>query len=211
MNKTDLVNAVAATGLSKKDADAAVKAVFDSITEALKNGEKVVIFGFKPFKAYPTSFRLALAGRTHGLLSTVIADHPIFRDLPHEGFCSWQFSELLTGGKSIVLEGGKKNDLPIVEIIPTHKNHVNQGSLFEYNALGGKLLVCSFNFKDSDPAAAWLKNEIVKYALSEEFEPKNTIDGDDLHALINRDEITVVANPNAAFNPNDKTAVRKKK
>ena len=54
-------------------------------------------------------------------------------------------------------------------------------------------------------------NEIVKYALSEEFEPKNTIDGDDLHALINRDEITVVANPNAAFNPNDKTAVRNKK
>ena len=34
---------------------------------------------------------------------------------------------------------------------------------------------------------------------------------DDLHALINRDEITVVANPNAAFNPNDKTAVRNKK
>ena len=183
----------------------------ETLVSALKNGEKVVIFGFKPFKAYPTSFRLALAGRTHGLLSTVIADHPIFRDLPHEGFCSWQFSELLTGGKSIVLEGGKKNDLPIVEIIPTHKNHVNQGSLFEYNALGGKLLVCGFNFKDSDPAAAWLKNEIVKYALSEDFEPKNTIDGDDLHALINRDEVTVVANSNAAFNPNDKTAVRKKK
>ena len=43
MNKTELVNAVAAKGLSKKDADVAVKVVFESITEALKNGEKVKI------------------------------------------------------------------------------------------------------------------------------------------------------------------------
>ncbi len=181
-----------------------------TLVSALENGEKVVIFGDKPFKSYPTSFRLALAGRTWGLLSTVIADHPIFRDLPHEGFCSWQFSELLKSGSSIVLEGGKKNDIPIVEIIPTHKNHVNQGALFEYNALGGKLLVCGFRFRESDPAAVWLKNEIIKYAMSEEFEPKNTIDGDDLHAIINREEVTVISNSNAAFNPNDKTAVRKK-
>ncbi len=183
----------------------------ETLLSALENGEKVVLFGAKPFKSYPTSFRLALAGRTHGLLSTVIADHPIFRDLPHEGFCSWQFSELMRGGKSIVLEGGKKNDIPIVEIIPTHKNHVNQGSLFEYNALGGKLIVCGFNFRENDPAACWLKNEIIKYAMGDEFEPKNTIDREDLNALIDREEVTWVGNSNAAFNPNDKTAVRIKK
>ena len=116
----------------------------------------------------------------------------------------------MKGGKSIVLEGGKKNDIPIVEIIPTHKNHVNQGSLFEYNALGGKLLVCGFNFRESDPAACWLKNEIIKYVSSDEFEPKNTIDREDLNALIDREEVTWIGNSNAAFNPNDKTAIRKK-
>jgi len=41
-NKQELVDSVAkATGLTKKDATAAVDAVFTSIEEALKNGEKV--------------------------------------------------------------------------------------------------------------------------------------------------------------------------
>ena len=39
MNKTDLVNAVAAAGFTKKDADKAVAAVFDAIAGALAKGE----------------------------------------------------------------------------------------------------------------------------------------------------------------------------
>ena len=49
MNKTDLVNAVAKAGFSKKDADTAINAVFDSITDALKNGDKVQLVGFGTF------------------------------------------------------------------------------------------------------------------------------------------------------------------
>ncbi|HZG60279.1 MAG TPA: HU family DNA-binding protein [Anoxybacillus sp.] len=51
MNKTDLINSVAeASGLSKKDATKAVDAVFESITEALKNGDKVQLIGFGNFE-----------------------------------------------------------------------------------------------------------------------------------------------------------------
>ena len=51
MNKTELINAVAETsGLSKKDATKAVDAVFESITEALKNGDKVQLIGFGNFE-----------------------------------------------------------------------------------------------------------------------------------------------------------------
>ena len=47
MNKTDLVNAVAAeTGFTKKDAEKAVASVLDQITEALKAGDKVQLVGF---------------------------------------------------------------------------------------------------------------------------------------------------------------------
>lgn len=45
-NKAELVNNVAAeTGLTKKDATAAVDAVFSSIEKALANGEKVQLIG----------------------------------------------------------------------------------------------------------------------------------------------------------------------
>ena len=50
MNKTELVAAVAAKAeLSKKDAEAAVNAVFDSVKDALAEGDKVSLIGFGTF------------------------------------------------------------------------------------------------------------------------------------------------------------------
>jgi len=49
-NKNDLVAAVAeSTGLSKTDAAAAVDAVFQAITNALKEGDEVRLVGFGTF------------------------------------------------------------------------------------------------------------------------------------------------------------------
>ena len=51
MNKTELINAVAeASELSKKDATKAVDAVFESILDALKGGDKVQLIGFGNFE-----------------------------------------------------------------------------------------------------------------------------------------------------------------
>ena len=51
MNKTELVAAIAANAeLSKKDAEKALKAVIDAITDELKNGGKVQLVGFGTFE-----------------------------------------------------------------------------------------------------------------------------------------------------------------
>lgn len=49
MNKTDLVNAIAAQGLSKADSKKALDAALDAISGALKEGDKVAILGFGTF------------------------------------------------------------------------------------------------------------------------------------------------------------------
>ena len=50
-NKADLVDKVAdKTGLTKKDSNAAVEAVFDSIQEFLAEEEKVQLIGFGTFE-----------------------------------------------------------------------------------------------------------------------------------------------------------------
>ena len=49
INKPDLVNAIAATGLSKADSKQALDAVIDAISGALKEGDKVAILGFGTF------------------------------------------------------------------------------------------------------------------------------------------------------------------
>ena len=51
LSTKDVIAAVAeGTGLSKKDADAAVKKVFDYLSEQMANGEKVSITGFGSFE-----------------------------------------------------------------------------------------------------------------------------------------------------------------
>lgn len=49
MNKTDLVNAIAAEGLSKADSKKALDAVLNAISGAVKAGDKVAILGFGTF------------------------------------------------------------------------------------------------------------------------------------------------------------------
>ena len=61
MNKTELVAAMAKeTNLSKKDAEAALKAFIDVVSEELKKGEKVQLVGFGTFEV---SERAAREGR----------------------------------------------------------------------------------------------------------------------------------------------------
>ncbi len=61
MNRTELVAAIAEkAGISKKDSEAALKAFIDTVTEELKNGEKVQLVGFGTFEV---SERAAREGR----------------------------------------------------------------------------------------------------------------------------------------------------
>lgn len=61
MNKTELVAAMAEqTNLSKKDAEATLKAFIDVVSEELKKGEKVQLVGFGTFEV---SERAAREGR----------------------------------------------------------------------------------------------------------------------------------------------------
>ena len=61
MNKTELIAAVAEKAeISKKDAEKAVKALVDTITEEMVKGEKVQLVGFGTFEV---SERAAREGR----------------------------------------------------------------------------------------------------------------------------------------------------
>ncbi|MCR4748953.1 MAG: HU family DNA-binding protein [Lachnospiraceae bacterium] len=61
MNKTELVAAMAEkAGISKKDAEAALKAFTDTVSSELKKGEKIQLVGFGTFE---TSVRAAREGR----------------------------------------------------------------------------------------------------------------------------------------------------
>ena len=65
MTKSQLIDAVAKkTGLKKKDAEAAVTAVVEGITEALVEGEKVQLVGFGTFEVKTRAARTGINPHT---------------------------------------------------------------------------------------------------------------------------------------------------
>ncbi len=65
MNKNELVASVAEKAeISKKDAEAAVKAVTEAITEALAEGDKVALVGFGTFSVKERAARTGINPRT---------------------------------------------------------------------------------------------------------------------------------------------------
>jgi DNA-binding protein HU-beta len=80
MTKVELVNAVAEkAGLTKKDADKAVAAVFAAITDSLKKGDKVQLIGFGTFEVRKRAARTGLNPRTKETIKIAATKVPAFK------------------------------------------------------------------------------------------------------------------------------------
>ena len=80
MNKTELVAAVAEKAeISKKDADSAVKAVIESIIEAVASKDKVQIVGFGTFEARERKEKIGKNPRTGEEIKIAASVVPAFK------------------------------------------------------------------------------------------------------------------------------------
>ena len=80
MNKSELVAAVAGkTELSKKDAEAAVRALVDVITEELAKGEKVQLVGFGTFEVAERAARTGVNLQTKKKIKIPASKAPKFK------------------------------------------------------------------------------------------------------------------------------------
>ncbi len=80
MNKTELVEAVAqSSNLSKADAQRAVDAVIDSITEALAKGEQVSVVGFGTFLVRERAARTGRNPQTGATIEIAASKVPAFK------------------------------------------------------------------------------------------------------------------------------------
>ncbi len=80
MNKTELVAAIAdEAGLSKKDAEKALKAFTDVVTEELKKGEKVQLVGFGTFEVSERAAREGRNPQTGAAMKIAASKAPKFK------------------------------------------------------------------------------------------------------------------------------------
>ena len=80
MTKADLVNAIAEkSGLSKADAEKALKAFTSAVTKALKAGEKVSLVGFGTFSVGQRAARTGKNPQTGAKIKIPAAKTPKFK------------------------------------------------------------------------------------------------------------------------------------
>ncbi|MCX5644185.1 MAG: hypothetical protein NTZ17_05800 [Phycisphaerae bacterium] len=112
--------------------------------------------------------------------------HPALKAMPTEGWCDLQFYDLVQGGKAILLDQTHVTGEPIVRMIDTPQRLTRKALLFETKVGPGRLLVSGFNFSAAvpagDPAAAYCLDELIRYTMSDEFQPGAGIAPEDLRA-----------------------------
>lgn len=80
MNKTELINAVAEEAqFTKKDSTKVVEAVFNTIEDALRNGEEVNIIGFGKFSVRDRAARKGRNPQTGDEIDIAASKAPAFK------------------------------------------------------------------------------------------------------------------------------------
>lgn len=80
MNKAELISAVAdKASISKKDAEKVVTSVIDSISDALKKGDKVQLVGFGTFEVKQRAARKGLNPLTKQPINIAASKAPVFK------------------------------------------------------------------------------------------------------------------------------------
>lgn len=79
MNKTDLINVVAAeTSVSKKDVEAVINASIAAVSSALKEGDKVQLIGFGTFEVKEVAAREGRNPKTGESITIEASKKPAF-------------------------------------------------------------------------------------------------------------------------------------
>ena len=80
MTKAELVSAIAErTEFTKKDSEIALAAVLESITDALKNGEKIALVGFGTFEVRARAARQGINPQTKKKIKIPATKVPAFK------------------------------------------------------------------------------------------------------------------------------------
>ena len=80
MNKTELVAAIAEkAGISKKDADKALAAFLETVTDEMKKGEKIQLVGFGTFEVRERAERTGINPQTTQTIKIAASKNPVFK------------------------------------------------------------------------------------------------------------------------------------
>lgn len=115
---------------------------------------------------------------------TIILDHPMLGDLPHEGFADLQFFRMITDAPPLELEPlGLNSGDPVIRVLHSYPVCHPLGYLIERRLGKGGLILSALNLDQSLPEARYLLAQICGYAPSKDFDPPIALDDRSLTAI----------------------------
>ncbi len=113
--------------------------------------------------------------KTLGLLCD--PEHSLFEQFPNEGYCDWQWWDIVNNSPAMILNDLPADFLPLVQ--PVDDFHYNRklGTIFEGRVGEGRLLVCVYPLleRQDKPACRQLYAALLEYASDDKFQPERTI------------------------------------
>jgi len=92
-----------------------------------------------------------------GQNGTVIRDHPLLGDFPHEGFADLPFFRIIDGAPPLALEPfGLNDEDPIVRVIHRYPVLHPLGYLVERSVGSGRIIISAFDLQPQWPEARYL-------------------------------------------------------
>lgn len=114
-------------------------------------------------------------------------EHPAFNAFPTEFYSNWQWWDLITNSKTMVIDSLPQIEHPIVRVIDNFFKNRKMANIIEAKVGKGKLIICSMditNNLDNRIEAKQLRYSLLKYAGSESFNPSVRITENQLSAVI---------------------------
>lgn len=189
--------------------DVVVTAQLAEAQSALKSGKKVLFnpsyescIGlqgkFVPVFWSPVHFPKQ-AG-TMGLLLNPA--HKAFTHFPTDGHTDWQWWNLATQSRTLVVDSFYQEIDPIIECVDNFVNNRRLSTLFETNCEDGKLIVCSMellNNHENSPEKRQLLYSLIAYMKSDAFAPSRSIAFEKIQSLVALGQSAESKNPKSIY------------
>jgi hypothetical protein len=110
-------------------------------------------------------------------------NHPALRDFPSDGYSNWQWWNLVTNSRSIVLDDYTNSLTPVINVVDNFFKNRKLAVLTETTMGKGKLLLCTMDLSSKDLPAQALKHSLSEYINSAIFKPQKEISEEALRSL----------------------------
>jgi hypothetical protein len=105
--------------------------------------------------------------------------HPLFAEFPTESHSTWQWWDIISNSRAMVLDSLPGDVRPLVQVIDDWNTNRKLGLVFEARVARGKLFVCGIDLTsdvEKRPVARQLLRSLLLYVSGAAFQPQATVD-----------------------------------